>query len=515
MKHPKEENPKWLDLILDGIERVGNKLPDPAALFLIGLIATWLISWFLGGYTFEIPSASGPIEKSVVNLLSLEEFITFLTKIVPTFTGFHPLGVVMTAVLGVGIAEKSGFIHAAIKMLLKFTPQMFLTPIIILVGVISHTAADVGYVLVIPLGGVIFASAGRHPLAGIAAAFAGVSGGFGANLIPSAIDPLLQGLTQAAANIIDPEKVVNPLCNWWFTAASSLLVIFTGWWVTDSIIEKHLEHTHVDEDQDLEDLGTLLGREKVGLAAGFAVMVGGFALLTWLAIPENSPLRDPSGSLTGFAAPLMQMIVPLIFLLFLFPGLVHGYIAGTFKSHRDVIKGMAETFETMAYYLVMAFFAAQFIYAFSQSQIGALIAVKGAQWLKSMQMSGASTLIGTTFFCALINLFVGSASAKWALLAPIFVPMLMQLGISPEMTQAAYRVGDSTTNIISPLLPYFPLVIAFGRKYASRLGLGTMISLMIPYSFVFFIAWTLLMLVFWTFGIPLGINGELTYQFGN
>lgn len=511
MKHPKEENPKWLDTFLDIIERAGNKLPDPAALFFLGLIFTWILSWFLGGYSFEIPSTTGPIEKSVVNLLTLEQFVYFLTKMIPTFVGFHPMGVVLTAVLGVGIAEKSGFIHAGIKALLKVTPSFLLTPMIILVGIVSHTAADVGYVLVIPLGGVIFAAAGRHPLAGIAAAFAGVSGGFGANFIPSAVDPLLQGLTQAAAGIIDPSREVNPLCNWWFASASSLLVILTGWWVTDKIIERHLEHTHIDEEKDLEDLGELSQTEKRGLIGGSLVMGATLMALIVLAFPSDSLLRDQAGSLTSFSAPLMQMIVPLIFLLFALPGIVHGYLSKTFTSHRDIIKGMKESFETMAYYLVMAFFAAQFIFAFSQSQIGALVAVKGAKLIREMEMSGASTLVGATLFCSLINLLIGSASAKWALLAPIFVPMLMQLGISPEMTQASYRVGDSATNIITPLMPYFPLVVAYAQKYASKLGIGTMISLMLPYSVVFLVTWTILLLIFWVFGISLGIQGVLTY----
>ena len=426
----------------------------------------------------------------------------------------------------------------------------------------------------------LFYAAGRHPLAGIAAAFAGVSGGFSANPIPSGIDPLLQGLTQAGAGVLDPTVAVNPLCNWFFTALSSILIIAVGWFLTDKIVEPRLRATQVDGDpDDMPKMETITPAEARGLWAGLAAFVAGCIVLAIIAIPTTSVLRSspstvitlssgqtyegalvkdaegvrqkalllaetgavplsPSGApdkpeilllqqadgsvrsydlstpfalhegftaadarsavvlresrrgggtvlipegqiasteqvdgkLTAFTAPIMQMIVPLIFLLFLLPGVVHGYVSGKFENHRDVIKGMAKSMSTMGYYLVMAFFASLFIYSFNKSGIGAWLAVNGAEAIKSAGLPEAVTIVGIVVLCAGVNLLVGSASAKWALLAPIFVPMLMSLGISPDLTQAAYRVGDSTTNIITPLMPYFPLVVAFCQRYVKKNG---------------------------------------------
>ncbi|MBX3126745.1 MAG: AbgT family transporter [Polyangiaceae bacterium] len=506
------EHKSLTDKFLGFVERVGNKLPDPAVLFVIALGITWLLSALLAGTAFEVPGKDGVQQRAVESQLTGKALTTFLADMVKTFMGFHPLGVVLVALLGVGVAETSGFINAALKRLLAFTPKMLLTPMLILVAIISHTAADAGYVLVIPLGGVIFYAAGRHPLAGIAAAFAGVSGGFSANPVPSGLDPLLQGLTQEAAQILDPSREVNPLCNWLFTGVSSVLIVLLGWYITDRVIEPRLKATPVDGDPaEMPTMDPLTPQEARGLHAGLAAMLVGIGVLVAISVPTASPLRAPSGSLTAFSAPLMQSIVPLIFLLFLLPGLVHGYVSGTFKTSRDAINGMAKTMSTMGYYIVMAFFAALFIYAFNKSQIGALLAVKGADLLKSMALPGSVTVVGIIFLCALVNLVVGSASAKWALLAPIFVPMLMQLGISPELTQAAYRVGDSTTNIITPLMPYFPLVVAFCQRYVKNTGIGTLTSLMIPYSLVFLLAWTLFLLGFWASGLPLGIHGVYTY----
>lgn len=500
------------DRFLNFIEKAGNKLPDPAVLFVVALVLTWVLSAVLAGYGFEVPSKDGVQARAVESQLTGKALTTFLADMVKTFTGFHPLGVVLVALLGVGVAEQSGFINAGLKRLLAFTPKLLLSPMLILVAIISHTAADAGYVLVIPLGGIIFQAAGRHPLAGIAAAFAGVSGGFSANPVPSGLDPLLQGLTQEAAQILDPSREVNPLCNWLFTGVSSLLIIGLGWFLTDRVIEPRLVNTPVDADPaEVPKMDAITPEERRGLRAGVVAMLVGVAALVLLSWPKTSPLRSPGGELTAFSAPLMQSIVPLIFLLFLLPGIVHGYVSGTFKSHRDVITGMSKTMSTMGYYVVMAFFAALFIYAFNKSQIGALLAVKGAAALKAMALPGPVTIVGIIVLCALVNLLIGSASAKWALLAPIFVPMLMQLHLSPELTQAAYRVGDSTTNIITPLMPYFPLVVAFGQRHVKGTGIGTLVSLMLPYSLTFLVAWTLFLMAFWSLGLPLGIHGVYAY----
>ena len=499
--------------LLDTIERVGNRLPDPAALFLILLFVVWVVSALVSPMQFaEVdPRTEEPIR--VVNMLAPAALASFLSRMVTIFTGFHPLGVVLVALLGVGVAEHTGFINAGLKAMLRVTSAKLLTPMLILVACVSHTAADAGYVLVIPLGAVIFYAAGRHPLAGIAAAFAGVSGGFSANFIPSSIDPLLAGLSQEAAQILAPARTVNPLANIYFTGASTLLIVLLGWFITDRIIEPRLRRTAVDGDvSEFASLGESGPREGRGLRLALLATVVAFALLAAASWFPGSTLRSPTtGSLTSADAPLMLGIVPLIFIFFLVPGVVYGYAAGTIESHRDIIKGMSKAMSTMGYYIVMAFFAALFIAAFNESNLGALLALKGANVLRDIGLPAQVTIVGIILLSATVNLFVGSASAKWALLAPIFVPMLMGLGISPELTQAAYRVGDSSTNIVTPLMPYFPLVVVFCQKYVRSTGIGTLVSLMLPFSVTFLIGWTLFLVLYWQLGIPLGLDAPYAY----
>jgi aminobenzoyl-glutamate transport protein len=368
-------------------------------------------------------------------------------------------------------------------------------------------------VVVIPLGAVMFHAAGRHPLAGIAAAFAGVSGGFSANLFPSALDPMLAGITQAAGRVIDPALMVNPLANWAFMSASCFLIVLLGWWLTDRLIEPRLvRSTPVDGDlSEQSNLGPLGQRESRGLLIALLSIALGAAMLALVALPESSPLRDAEGQLGASGSPMMQAIVPFIFLFFLLPGVVYGYVAGTVRSHRDIVQGMGKAMSSMGYYIVMAFFASQFIAAFSSSNIGVLLAMSGASWLGALALPAQLTVVGIIGLTAFVNLFIGSASAKWLIIAPIFVPMLMQLGISPELTQAAYRVGDSSTNIITPLMPYFPLIVVFCKRYYTGAGIGTLISLMLPYSIALLVGWTTFLMIFWGLGLPLGVQAEYAY----
>lgn len=593
---PENEKRGIIVKFLDAIEWMGNKLPDPAVLFLVGLIGVWVLSAILSNVSFTetLPNKSEPIQ--IVNLMSLSKLAEFLSTMVETFVGFHPLGVVLVALLGVGVAEKSGFINACLKSMLNVTPKSLLTPMLILVAIVSHTAADAGYVLVIPIGGVMFYAAGRHPLAGIAAAFAGVSGGFSANFIPSGIDPLLSGLTQTGVDQLNPEHAVNPLCNWYFTAFSSIVIILVGWFLTDFIIEPRLKKTPIDGDpENMPKMEDLSDKDKSGMRWGLvSIGIGAVILFMW-AFPPNSALRDKLGNLDSYrnseiehgikldenqttvaeaagpgktaglqekdtivrigkaevtdyestlkklnglkpdvptiihvdrggeeicvaivpakipGAPMMHAIVPIIFFFFIIPGLVHGYVSGNFTSHREVVKGMSETMETMGYYLVLVFFAALFIDAFSKSNLGILLAMKGANYIKSAGFSPSVTIVCIILLSASVNLLIGSASAKWAMLAPIFVPMLMLLQLSPELTQAAYRVGDSTTNIITPMMPYFPLVVVFCQRYVKNTGIGTVAAMMLPFSITFLITWTVFLLVYWQIGIPLGIDAGYEY----
>ncbi|MEX2045408.1 MAG: AbgT family transporter [Opitutus sp.] len=499
--------------LLGYIERIGNKLPDPAMLFLISLLVVWALSALMAPLSFADPDPRTGKPIAVNNLLTGTALTAFLSKMVTIFTGFAPLGVVLVAMLGVGVADKAGYFNTGIKIMLGKTARGLLTPMVVFVGLLSHSAVDAGYVLVIPLGGIIFHAAGRHPLAGLAAAFAGVSGGFSANPLPSALDPLLQGFTQPAAQLIGPGVLVNPLCNYFFTAISSILIIALGWLITDRIVEPRLNRgTPTDDDADaMPQMDTINPRERSAFWWATGVMVLGLGLLALSLVPAGSPFRDQAGSLNSFQAPIMQSIVPLIFLLFLIPGVVHGYRAGVFRKSKDLVDAMTKSMEGMAYYIVMAFFCSLFVHAFGTSNIGALMAIKGANLLRALALPAGVTIVGIIFLTAFVNLFVGSASAKWALLAPIFVPMLMQVGISPELTQAAYRVGDSSTNIITPLMPYFPLVVVYCQRYVKRTGIGTLTSIMLPYSVTFIVTWTAFLLLYWMLDLPLGLGASYLY----
>jgi aminobenzoyl-glutamate transport protein len=398
---------------LNAIERAGNKLPDPAVLFIALLFIVWVLSWLLSNFTFGAVDPRTGDAVVVVNQLSGSSLTTFFASMVKTFAHFHPIGVVLVAMLGIGVAEHTGFISASLRATMEITSQRLLTPMVILVGIMSHTAADAGYVLVIPLGGALFYAAGRHPLAGIAAAFAGVSGGFSANFVPSAIDPMLQGISQSAAQILDPNTLLNPLNNFFFTASSSVLIVALGWIITDKIVEPRLQ-AQQDIDADLTDLPTLeplTKQERKGLRAALWAMLLAILVLAVTAWPDTSSWRGPGGSLTESGAPLMASIVSLIFVLFLIPGIIYGVVAGTVKSSKDIIDGMTKAMTGMAYYLVIMFFIAQFIFSFSQSNLGILLAVEGAEFLKAAALPQTLTITGIVFITATLNLFVGSASA--------------------------------------------------------------------------------------------------------
>ena len=497
---------------LGTVERVGNALPDPAVLFIALLGIVWILSWLLSYVTFDVFHPATGERIVVVNQLAGENFVQFMATMVNRFMTFGPVGVVLVAMLGIGVAEHSGFISTAIRALLNITPKSLLTPMVILVGIISHSAVDAGYVLVIPIGGVIFYAAGRHPLAGIAAAFAGVSGGFSANFVPSSLDPLLQGLTLQGAQLLDPNIQVNVLNNYYFTTASSILITGLGWYLTDKVVEPRLAGVAIDGDaEDLPELHPIAPNERRGLRWALISMLIGLVLLALTLVPADSPWRDANGVLVSFGAPIMQSIVSLIFFLFMIPGIVYGRVSGSMTGMKGIIDGMTKSMNSMAYYLVIMFFIAQFVIAFGQSGLGTLLAISGANALKALGLPVSVTIVGIVVLTGFVNLFVGSASGKWGLLAPIFVPMLMTLGVSPDLTQAAYRVGDSSTNIITPLMPYFPLVVIYCQRYVKNTGIGTLAAMMLPYSMVFIVAWTIFLLIFFWLGIPLGILASYEY----
>ena len=491
------------------IERVGNALPHPGTLFAGMALLVILLSWVLSrvGMSVVHPGTGATIEP--VNLLSIPGLHRILTQMVPNFANFAPLGTVLVSLLGIAIAEASGLIGTSLRLLVLSAPKRLLTFVVVFAGVMSNTASEIGYVLLVPLAASIFLAAGRHPLAGLAAAFAGVSGGYSANLLLGTVDPLLAGLSEEAARIVRPDYTVNPAANYYFMFVSTFLISAAGTWVTERIVAPRLgPYTGAGAMATDETLAPLTREEKRGLVATLVTLVALTLVLVWGTVPADGFLRDPeTGGL--LRSPFMSGIVALVFLVFGLAGLAYGFAAGTFRNDSDVMRGMGKSMETMGLYLVIVFFMAQFVSYFTWTNIGLILAVKGADGLRSAGLGPIPLMIGFVLVSATINLFMGSASAKWAVMAPVFVPMFMLLGYTPEFAQAAYRIGDSTTNIVSPMMTYFALIVAFVTRYEPKAGMGTVIATMLPYSAVFLVSWLALLVVWMLAGWPVGPGAGL------
>lgn len=501
---------------LDGVERIGNRLPDPVTLFAILIAMVMVASWLAeaAGAGTTNPATGEPI--TPVNLFSGEQIRRILSQVPQTFASFPPLGLVLVVMLGIGVAERTGLIATALRAFVGSVPPQLVSSSVVFAGMLSSIAVDAGYVVLIPLGAVIFHSVGRHPIAGLAAAFAGVAGGFSANLLLTGLDPLLAGLTEPAAHIVDPSYVVYPTANYYLMAALVPVFTLAGAFVTERIVEPRLGAYVAPEGEGPETADRFEGLTAVqrkGLWTAAAVAAAVVAVVALAVIPENGVLRDPEGELlVQQIAPFLQSIVALMLVLFFLPGLAYGIVTGSIRSDRDVARMTSETMATMGAYIVLAFVAAHLVAFFNWSNLGVIVAIIGASFLEGVGFTGLPLIVAFVLVSATLNLFIGSASAKWAIMAPVFVPMLMMLGYSPELTQAAYRVGDSVTNIITPLLPYFPLVIVFAQKYDRDVGIGTILSAMIPYSILFAIT-GIATLLFWIMaGLPLGPGAPLYYQ---
>jgi aminobenzoyl-glutamate transport protein len=507
---------------LDGVEYLGNLLPHPITLFAIFCVAILVLSGIAGYFDVAVVdprpegapgrAADGMIE--VVSLLNADGLRLIVTNLVTNFTGFAPLGTVLVAMLGVAIAEHSGMLSAAMRGMVMGASQRMVTVVVVFAGIISNTASELGYVVLIPLAAMLFHSLGRHPLAGLAAAFAGVSGGYSANLLIGTVDPLLSGITETAAQMIDPTYTVGPEANWYFMFISTFFISFMGAFVTEKIVEPKLgkyNEEEASEDLSNDSMGSLTDVEKKGLKmAGIAVLVVSL-LLALTIVPENGVLRNPETGLVA-GSPFLRSIVAFIFVFFAIPGFVYGKVTGSMKTDRDVIDAMAKSMSSMGLYIVLVFFAAQFVAFFSWSNFGQVFAVAGADFIQSIGLTGPALFFAFILMCGFINLMIGSASAQWAVTAPIFVPMLMLVGYAPETIQAAYRIGDSTTNIITPMMSYFGLILAVATRYMKNLGIGTLIATMLPYSICFLVGWSILFYLWvFVFGMPVGPGSATFY----
>lgn len=502
---------------LNAVERLGNRLPHPITLFFLLCVIIVAISAVCAALGVSASgdlynSASQTVEYTTVyavSLLNRDGIAYMLTSAVSNFTGFAPLGVVLVAMLGVGVAEGSGYISALLKRTVEMTPKRILTPVVVFLGTMSNVASDAGYVVLVPVGALMFMASGRHPLAGLAAAFAGVSGGFSANLIIGTLDPMLAGISTEAARMIDPDYSVEPTANWYFMMVSTLLITVLGALVTDFIVEPRLGEYKIADSSGHFSNGMTATQHRALLIANITVILL-IALLVALLLPKSSFLRNPENGSLVSGSPFMSGIILIIMLLFFIPAVVYGRCSGEFADEKAVCTAMGKAMSAMGPFIALAFVSAQFISYFAYTGLGTIIAVNGAAMLKSFGLGSIPLILLFILFSALINLLMGSASAKWTILAPVFIPMFMLLGFSPELTQVAFRIGDSCTNIITPLMSHFAMILTFTRRYDENSGIGTLISMMLPYSIAFLVGWSLLLIVWVLLGLPLGPNAGLT-----
>ncbi|MCG3118210.1 MAG: p-aminobenzoyl-glutamate transport protein [bacterium] len=492
--------------MLDFVEKIGNLLPHPTSLFALFALSVIIFSGIMAAFEFSaIHPGTGETIKAV-SLLNGDGLRRIMTDMVKNFTGFAPLGTVLVALLGIGVAEGTGLIGAAIRLLVLKAPPSLLTAVLVFAGIMSNAGSEIGYVLLVPLGAVIFLAVGRHPLAGLAAAFAGVSGGYSANLLLGTVDPLLAGLSQEAARIIDPNYLVNPACNYYFMFVSTFVLTAAGTWVSEKIVEPRLgKYEGTEKAMELQALSPA---EKRGLKFALVATLIIVGLILWAVVPANGVLRDPkTGDLLH--SPFLSGIVALLFLSSAIAGIAYGIGAGTVRQSADIVNPMGKAMSTLGSYIALVFFAAQFVAYFGWTNLGLITAVKGAEFLKSIGFEGIPLMVSFVLVTTSLNMFMGSASAKWAVMAPVFVPMFMLLGYTPELTQAVYRVGDSCTNIISPMMSYFALIVSFVQRYSKDAGIGTVIATMLPFTVTFLVVWSVLLVIWLLLGLPMGPGAGL------
>lgn len=493
--------------LLAAIERAGNALPHPATLFAGATLVLMGVSALAASLDLSIakPALGGGAgdgtRVAARSLLSGDGLWWLLENLVENFIRFPPLAVVLVGMLGIGVAERSGFIDAALTAATQRLQAVWLTPAVVFLGIMSSLGLDAGYVVLPPIAAALYAAQGRPPLAGVAAAFAGISAGFSANLSVTAVDPLLAGFTEAGARFLVPDYAVAETCNWWFMIASTFVLTLAGWLVTAALVEPRLAAATTEPVA----APATDGYDARALQLGWASVLACLVLVALAVFVPGAPLHGEGDR----HARWVEATVPLIFVVFFVPGVVYGFASGRFRSDRDVADALGETMAALGPYVVLAFFAAQFIEGFRYSGLGEMLAIAGGQALVTLDLPHGVLVLGFIAVVMLGNLVVGSASAKYAFFAPVFVPMFMQAGIAPELTQAAYRVGDSITNVITPLNPYMVIILALVQRYVTGAGLGTVVAMMLPYAAVFALIWPVMLLVWLWTGVPLGPGGSL------
>ena len=495
---------------LEKIEVVGNKLPHPVVLFAILAFVTALLSGVLAYFdvtvTGEALDKSGKLVEKVYkvkSLLNREGFSYMLTNVPKNFVGYAPLGTVMIAMFGVGLADLSGYMSAMLKRVLAVVPNSLVVPMLVFVGIMSNIASDAGYVIVVPLGMMIMHNCGRHPFAGFAATLAGVSGGYSANLLIGAVDAMLADIATDAAHIVDPSYTVNAAANWYFLGASTIVLMRLGTFIVVKIIEPRLGEYHGEGEMTADGIELTEVEKKALSKANWALLLTVLVIVA-LAIPENSFLRNPKTGSLVIGSTLMNGIVTVITIVFFVTGVTYGAGCGRYKNNKDVCKDIGKTLSTMGPFLALAIVASQFIRYFNYTGIGTMISVAGANFLAKANLHYSIILVMFIIFCAFMNLLMASATAKFMLMAPIFVPMFMRVGIAPELTMAAYRIPDSAFNPIAPVMAYLAVMLVYIQKYDKDAGIGTVWSMMLPFSLSFLVIWTALLFVFLFAGIPLG-----------
>lgn len=490
---------------LDLVEKVGNKLPHPFILFVYLAAIVILLSAVVSALGVEVTHPGSGETMAVKSLISTEGLRYIISSMLTNFTGFKPLGLVLVMMLGIGLAQQVGLVQTFMRKAILNAPSGLVTYAVLFTGIIGNLASDAALVLVPPLAAMVFHALGRHPLAGLAAGFAGAGAGFTANVFIAGTDALLSGISTEVAQTIDPNIVVTPVDNWFFMSFSVLMLMVVGAFVTEKIIEPKLGKYEGTVEKQLEQITEIENRGLRNALIAALVYIGLVALVV---LPSGAPLRSDDGGL--IPSPFLSGIIPIILFFFIVVAVAYGMTVGKIKATKDIPAYMGEAMKQMSGYIVLIFAAAQFISYFNWSNLGIWIAVTGAEFLESMNLTGIYVIVGFTILTTILNLFIFSGSAQWALMAPIFIPMFMVLDYHPALIQLAYRIGDSSTNIITPLNPYILVVLAFMREYAPKAGFGTLISLMLPFSLFFLGSWIVIFLIWVLLGIPIGPGVGMT-----